>query len=402
MPAIIEGIGKFEASASGNTFAMNLEDAVRVYDQYTVKQTDRIARALGVYSDVRLDRGSLKMRFASWSTPRNLFRARKNGCSWNPVSGPILSVDEYNTCPIEYNGEQCPDAFWNDCWERIFGQGNDINNLLATAEGQALVASMLRQIYTGLGNSFFDLANFAAHPRLTVVNNNGLWQGDAGSWADYYAQQTGVDCGGIVTLLDALRASGMLNLSVNIPLSDVNTTTKQYTGDIMDLVAAVKAASTPEMKAAMVNGVNGRLPVWLATAPVYEAYLNYIRSLAPGNELAYKFMVQVSDGETMMNREALMLDGMYFIQWDAFGPYDAITGDQSYRLALVVPGVFGVLSDLQDVQGATFGGAGLIVQQSPLLKDKGLLWMAMNMRFGAGLADTNLITMASGTYRPVA
>ena len=383
------------------TMRVSLTDSVRLYDRYAVQQTDPMARALGVYSQVRLDPRNLEMIFASFSTPRSLFRGRTNGCTWNPVGGISLGVERYPTCPIEYNGEQCPDAFWNDCWERIFGQGNDIHNLLATAEGQDLVARMLRQIYTGLGNSFFDLSQFAAHPRLSVINANALWQGDAGSWEDYYAQQMSVTCGGIITQLDALKEDGLPNLSVIIPPNHVNTTTREYTGDVLDLAAQVIAASTPEMQTAITSGIDGRLPVWLASPAVYRAYEDYLSSLAPGNEQAYRFLINLEDQPNGLSRTALRLKGMAMIQWEAFSQYDAITGDQSYRLALVAPGVFGVLSDVQDPGSALFSGSGLVVQQSPLLKDKGKLLMLINLRFGTGIADTRFVTMASGTYRQV-
>lgn len=399
MPAIISGLGAFDVIGGAPTMQISLNESARLYDRYAVQNTNALARQLKVYSDVTLDPNTLEMVFASFSTPRSLFRARQNGCTWNPVGGVSLGVERYPTCPIEYNGEQCPDAFWNGCWERIFGQGNEIHNLLGTAEGQDLVDRMLRQIYTGLGNSFADLSDFANHPRLTIINNNGLWQGDAGAWEAYYSQQMGVTCGGIVTQLDALHAQGLPNVSVIIPPNHVDLATKTYTGDVVDLANAVIAASTPEMNAAIISGVNGMLPVWLATAPVYRAFETYLESMSPTNEQAYRFMLNASDAPNGLSRTALRYKGMAMIQWDGFAQYDAITGDQSYRLALVAPGTFGILSDVQGIATSAFRGAGLAVQQSPLLKDKGMLWMLMNLRFGTGIADTRFVSMASGTYR---
>lgn len=61
----------------------------------------------------------------------------------------------------------------------------------------------------------------------------------------------------------------------------------------------------------------------------------------------------------------------------------------------------GVLSNVEDVANRLFSGAGLVVQQSTSLDDKGKVFMSTTFRWGAAIADPKMAVMASLIIRPV-
>ena len=86
------------------------------------------------------------------------------GVSGTLKVGLNMNLDEFSTGPLEYNGEECPDAFYEGCMEKIFGTGNDIKKMTATEEGQALLAEFFKKIYAAIHNSIYDLIRWANHP----------------------------------------------------------------------------------------------------------------------------------------------------------------------------------------------------------------------------------------------
>ncbi len=399
--AMIEGGFGLNATDAGNRIEVQTESSVQIFNNIAVLQTDQYARALGIYGDVVLDR-NLKGRFASLSTPKHLLSKRKNGCTWNPKGGVRMNVDEFPTCPVEFDGEQCADTFYGTCFERLFGPGNSVRDFASTPEGQALLANMLTKIYQGLGNSFFDLYNFANHPLIEQANTEGFYRAGVEEWADYVDQMLSGDCGGLITQLDALAAAGNPYYSAIIPLSDINVATKKYTGDVIALLRSVKENASADLQSAfdsgmMIDGAN-RMPVYLVTNDIFNALKDWITSKAGTNELAYRYTLENADGTTQLMRNVLMIDGVPIVRWDACARFDAITGAQSTRVALVAPQAFGVLHDVASL--AQWEGMGLLVEQSNRLADKGKVFMTTTFRWGAGIADTDFVSMASQIVHP--
>lgn len=397
---MLEGGFVFEQTAGGNTIALQRETAMIVYDNVVAANTDQYARQLGLYSSVNLNR-DLEGVFASFDTPKHLFSNRKKGCTWNPKGKLRMNVDTFPTCPIEYNGEQCPDVFYDNCFERIFNGGNGITEMAGTAEGQALLAKMVSSIYRGLGNSMFELYNFAGHPLITNANANGTYRVGVDEWEDYTDQMLSGNCGGLITQLDALKAEGVQGYTTDVPY---NTTTGAFSGTFADLFNSIKDSASADFQTMIDNGVyiDGvrRDPIILVSKEIYQSYKNFITAMAGTNELAYRYMIENSDGTTSLSKNILMYDGLPVIQWEAVSQFDALVGTKSHRMAIVAPGNFGVLANVQDVQNMMFNGMGLVIQQSPLLRDKGKYEMATYLRWGAGIANTNLCAMASTILHP--
>ncbi|MGL4640875.1 MAG: hypothetical protein ACRCVX_14220 [Shewanella sp.] len=399
----IEG-GFHLTSEGGNRVSVETQSALTFFDNISVTQTDQHARALGLYGEVLMPRGSQKARFASFSTPQHLFSTRKNGCSWNPKGGLRMNVDEFNTCAIEFDGEQCIDTFYGTCFEALFGSGNASREFGSTPEGQRILIKMMQKIYQGLGNSFFDLYHFANHPLIKTANIESFYTAGVEAWADYVDQMINDECGGLVTQLDALAAEGNPYYSAKIPDADINVSKRKYTGDVIDLLNSVRERASYNLRAMcdngmMVDGAN-RMPAYLVTDDVFNAYKDWIRAKAGTNELAYRYTIEGMDGTTNLMRNVLMIDSMPIVRWSACSNFDAITGAYSTRVALVSPQVFGVLSDVSGIQQSQFEGMGLVMQQSPLLKDKGKIYMTTGFRWGAGIADTDFVCMASNVSTP--
>lgn len=400
--------GGFSITSQGGAgqIVVQTESALRFFRKFTVANTDQYARQLGLYANVNLGR-DLKGRFASLSTPKHLLSNRKNGCTWDPKGNVRLGIDEFPTCPVEYNGEQCPDIFYGTCFERLFAPGSN-TPMTDSAEAQAVLRELLEQIYLGLGNSFFNLYNFANHPIIEEVNTTKKYVVDEVEWVDYYDQQMSADCGGLITQLDLLADNPIYakyyNLQIAEGASGINLTTNDYDGDITDLLRSLEKAASPKLRIAInqgvqISGAGRRFPVILLTDPEYLALEKYYADMAPGNELAYKFMLELEDGTTQLMPNMLRWKKMPVIRWEAFTEFDAITGVKSHRAAIVAPGSWGVLGNVDQLENRLFSGAGLAVQESPLLKDKGKIYMFTTFRWGAAIADAEMCVMASNTIR---
>lgn len=400
MPTIEGGFG-LTNTGSARTISVQTESAMQIFDNIAVLETDRFARELGLYGDVVLGR-DLKGRFGSFTTPKHLLSNRKNGCTWNPKGGMRMNVEEFPTCPVEFDGEQCPDVFYGTCFERLFGPGNDVRDFSATAEGQDILSAMLTKIYQGIGNSFFDLYNYANNPMISTANTEGFYGVSVEEWEDYVDQMLSGECGGIITQLDELAAAGEAYYDMSIPLADVDVAAKKYTGNIIELLEDLKDQASAELQSAMdtgvmINGVN-RMPIILLTPNMFRAYKAWITAQAGTNELAYRYTLERTDGTTTMTANILMYDGMPVIRWDAPARFDAITGALTFRAAIAMPGVFGVLHDVADLM--QFEGMGLLIEQSTRLADKGKVFMTTNFRWGAGIANKDFVSHVSLVLHP--
>ena len=400
MPVIEGGFGLM-ATDSSRRVQVQTESWLTIFENVALAQRDQYARALGLYGDVVLGR-DLEARFASFDTPKHLWSSRKNGCTWNPKGGIRMSIESFPTCPIEFDGEQCPDVFYGTCFERLFGPGMKVRDFAGTPEGQELLAKMLRKLNLGLGNSFFDLYNFANHPIIEQANLEGFYQVSVKEWEAYIDQMLNDRCGGLITQLDELAARGTPGYDLEIPLTADDIANNTFSGSFIDLIEDLKAAAGADLQTAIESGMemNGaiRYPIILATPPEFNAYKAYIRSLAGTNELAYRYMLEGSDGTTKLMRNVLVYDNMPVVRWDAHVPFDKITGAQSHRVAIVSPGVFGVLHDVDDLQ--QWEGMGLVMQQTDDLRDKGKVLFSTTLRWGAAIANTDFIVMASNILHP--
>ncbi|MCB0542098.1 MAG: hypothetical protein KDC70_01185 [Saprospiraceae bacterium] len=401
------GLG-FSTDSTGRTryFTINTESSVKFFEKIAIQQRDIQANMLGLYGLIPVGR-DLKARFASLTTPAHLFSRRSNGCVWTPVGATRSNLVEFNTCPIEYNGEECPDAIYGTCLERIFGAGNKARDLMGTEEGSALVMQIMRRVMLGLGNSFSELVHFAKHPVIEQINSEGSYSTTPEKWARFYAQQMDSDCGGLITILDDLAAKGHPGHTVSLPDGDFDAN-ENYTGaesgrSILDLLNALVDAAQYEFKQWIDYGVTRDdgvqiWPVIKLTSKLYRAYEKYLEDTYTHLMPSYQYRLTLSDGTGQLIPGALKYHNMAVTRWDEVGWFDNITGATSHRAAILAPGVLGVAHDVDDL--AQFDGMGMQFIQRLDAPWKGKIFMDTTLRWGAGIGDPDFITQAANISLP--
>ncbi len=399
--SIVDGgaqVATLDAGASSRTISFPTDAFLTLFERVGVKEGDPTSDLLGIYSRMNVGR-DMKARLAFFTKPNSLLSARTPGCTWKPKGGVRMQTDTIDTYPIVYDGEQCPDQIFGECFERLFGTGTNVYDVLGTPEGRALFQQMLNAIYLGLGNSAMQLALFGNHPAIEVVNNNGKHNLSAEAWEDYYDQQTSTNLSGIITILDDLNTSGVPGFDVPLPDTDFNAA-GQYTGNIINLIESLKAAAGYEFSA-IINGEfapGAPRPIILLTDALFNAYRNYLITLYNANPATLAYQLQGPDGQLFRMHNVLDYFGLPVVRWTASEAFDNVCGTKAHRAALLAPGAFGIA--YSGDFASQYEGMGLIVEQRLDLPHKGKVFMHTTFRLGAAVAK-DFVTYAANVQVPV-
>lgn len=410
-PINFEGI-TIDADRSGRYIEVPTADTMTIFEKVSVRETDIAMNALGLYTNVRLN-GKQKVVFGSLKAPQSVFRGRRNGCVWIPKGRIRQNLDEFPTCPIEVNMEICPDAFWNDCYERIFAGGNGVRNLLGTPQGAQMFQMILSVAYEGVGNSFSQVYNFANHPFIEQSNTAGFYNNASGEgmdendWQDYYEQQTDPECAGVITTLDALMAEGQKGF-IEIPDADIDWANNEYTGDIIALFNKLINLAKGAFGSWIQNGgrvrgvtaaqndlyrpVGGKVfPIILCTKPEFQAYEDYLITTFGTIPNIYQFFLTKDDGQYLVPG-VLRYKGMPVVLWDECSTFDEFVGTQSHRVCITAPGNFGIAYDVNSLE--QFAGMGMRIVQKLDPPEMGKIFMHTTLRYGGGILDPDFVVMA--------
>lgn len=411
MSQIVEGrffplkeIGaSFSTSDGGTTryLTITTQAEIQMFERFIVQERDIAANELNLYSSVPVGRNG-KARFANLSTPAHLFSKRKNGCSWSPKGRIRTNITEFGLCPIEYDGEQCTDVLWNSCWESILGKGLDVYDWFATEEGRTMVAGVLRQTHAGLGNSFSELVNFANHPLIDQVNSLGSYAVTPAEWDDFYDQQMGDDCAGLITQIDAMRGKGHEAYNIDIPDASFNAE-GAFTGDILALMQSLRMKAKGDFKTWIRTGMRtptGQIlwPIVMLTSALYEAFEEHIVALHGDHESGFQYLFTRSNGQAQLLPGVLRYKNMPVVRWDEIDRFDAITGCVSHRAAIVAPGVLGISHDTDSLEQFTGMGMRMVQKLDP--PDKGKLFQWTTKKWGAAIGDVDFLVHASNVSLP--
>lgn len=390
----------FNGDRASRVIDIPTEAALTIFDQYSVRRPVLAENLVGLYSFVRPRLGDPhRVRFGRLSTPRHLLQ-KANGCGWNPKGQVLLGVETHSLGSVDYDGEQCPDEF-AECLEGIFGHGNDAKDMLNTPAGRALFNQLLDRIYTGLGNSLWDLLHFANHPVIDLADTNG-WTGvNADEWADYFDQQKHDQVGGIITILDNLKdVTGLEQLQVTIQSSDVSADGKDFTGDVIALFKSLVASALPDFQI-MIDDVRGaNAPVIVCSRSIFQAYKDYLTSTYNTIPQGFQLFYTGEDGQRYPVRNVLQWDGLWVVQASSWNTFDRINGVNTHRAILTAPGNFGVGYDVQDVLTQQFGGIGLMVKQWLEPPYKGKVYMSTRFGLTGAIVDPDFLSMASYIAQP--
>lgn len=381
-------------------FEMRTEAVLRFFDKIAVKYGDINSDMLGIFSRMNIGR-DLKARIASLTTPDSLFSSRKNGCVWNPKGKIRLNTSTVETCPIEVNMEQCPDSLWGDCFEMLFGTGNSVRDMNSTPESRALFQQFLRNVFIGIGNSFFMYTAFSNHPLIETANTLGFWSSvtDSDQWTDFYDQMTSTTCGGYITILDDLAAEGEPGFDYPIPEADFDANGK-YTGDIVAFLEGMKESARGAFRAMIESEQRPGIPrpIFLLSRALFNAYREHIRTTYTGISEGYRFLLTGVDGQVVRMQNVLDFDGLPVMHWDASTTFDAKVGSTCHRAALIAPGSFGIAYN-GDV-ARQYEGMGLKILQRLEAPYQGKIYLDTTLRAGAALADKDFVVYGSLLLHP--
>jgi hypothetical protein len=377
-------------------------DALTLLSKYSIKYPLLRENLVGLWSFLNIGR-NLKARYMSMKTPRFSLSKRKSGCQWNPKGKVTTELDEFTTGAVVYQGEQCPDAFYEECLERIFGAGNDITDMLATPEGQAIFEELLMKIYTGLSNDIYNLITWANHPLITQSDTNGWYTSKTPTddWAAFKDQQLHAEIGGHMTVLDSLATeTGLDNL--NVPLQASWVSGKKFTGDVEALFQSLVDAAPYDFEAMIDSAGEGMQPIMPVTKGIFDAYESLLTTTYNAIPEGYRLRVTGVDGinENQPINNVLKWKGIWIYKATAWGAFDHITGVTQHRAVLTAPGNFGVAYRTEALIGGQGSGVAMQIEQSQRLKDQGKVYMSTNFRLGSSIMDSDFVTMASLTLTP--
>lgn len=393
------GIG-FNGDRAGRTIDIPTEAALMLFDDYAVRRPVLAENLVGLYSFVRPRPGDPhRVRFGRLTTPKHLLQ-KANGCGWSPKGRVIMNTEAHDLGSVDYDGEQCPDEF-AECLNGIFGQGNDAKDMLGTPAGRALFEQLLNRVYTGLGNSLWDLLHFANHPVIDLADAGGWSTAPADEWADYLDQQSHEKVGGLITILDQLKdVTGLEQLQVTIQSSDVSTDGREYTGDVIDLFNALIAAALPDFQI-MVDEVRGQgAPILVVSRSIFQAYKNYLNATYTNIPQGFQLFYQGEDGMSYPVRNVLQWDGIWVVQASSWNAFDRLNGVTTHRAVLTAPGNFGVGYDVQEVLSGQYGGIGLMVKQWLEPPYKGKVYMSTRFGLTGAIVNPDFLSMAAYIHQP--
>lgn len=392
---------EIDSNGSSNFIRVKTGAWLNIFQRQGVELSSVTKNELGLFSILKVD-GYGKAKFQSIKPAYHLFRPRQNGCVWSPNGKIRTGLVDINTSPIEYQGEQCPDAYWGDCMESLFTEGNGVRDLKGSPELQKLLGVTLSTLATGLGNSFHELAAFGLHPLITDADTNGTFAVDEDRWEDFYGQMVGSadrpnETSGIVTLLDALADAGESGYDIDIPDADIDAN-DNYRGDIIALFEAIISHAKFELRTAARNGVTigsaKRYPIMLCTDAEFRAYEQYLLSNSSGNDYMLNFQLMGTDGTMRMLPGVLNYKGIPIVRWDESAYFDEIVGTKCHRVCLVMPGTFGIATDVMNLPGAWNPGTGLRITQRLEAPYNGKIYMDTTFRWGTALADKDFCVYA--------
>lgn len=384
----------FDSSNQSRYITIPTGTAIKLFNKVALVAPDLVANELGLFTVGSIGRNK-EVVFTSINAPKHILGKRRDGCTWSPKGKITNDIEKTTLCPVEYQGENCPDAFWDSCFETVFGTGNDVKDMFATAEGRALQQEIIRKIYLGLGNSFYELAMWGNHPLIDEADSNGWYTAPEDEWADYTDQQEA--CTGIMTLVDELKATGLPNYNVPIHLSDVDG--DRYVGDAFALLDRVINTSSSLMSQALRQGVlNGRAPILQVTKGIFDRLTEQLMiKFSQIPDMYFYFMMGTNQDRTMLPG-ILRYKGYIIYCNDAWAMFDELTGTITHRVMLSTPGIFGIVADVPDLK--QFSGMGLRITQHLDAPYNGKIFMDTTFKMATAILSKSLVNNASLTLTP--
>lgn len=380
----------------GREMSVNLETATQFFRKSFVEKGSPLSDPVGLFS--QLDVGADgKAKLIQIGTPRHVLQPLTNCTTWNPKGSINLTPGEIGTAAVEFMGTQCSDAFVGECFEKLLPLGSDIWDFTATPEGRGLFNVMLAGVYSALGNSIHDLVFFGKHPLITDADTSTWYNTDkvtTEEWEDFIEQMTLIDMKGIYTLIDELKAASTPGYTVDISSYYTGTGAFDTTKDVTALFDLVLGEATGELNVAL-ERMRGQIDVAIIVdGTTFRAYKKYIIANYGAIPQGFEFLME---GEAQ--RGVLMYDGKPVIVDDSIGMMDAYLGVNQRRVMVTALGNWAIARQ-QVALPSEFDGAGLMIEQSPRLRDKKRVDMNAVFRLNTAITDTDFMVSGEHTVTP--
>lgn len=396
-----------EKNSPTNYLSLNTKAAVNFFRRISVLKTNIVLNSLGLYSFGKMGRNG-EVRFASMNAPKHVLSPRTGkGCSFTAKGRIDMGVTEFYVDPVQYQGKQCPDSLYETNFERIFGTGHGIKDLMGTPEGKKLFGEIVYLTYIGLGNSFYEMATYAGHDLIFEADSNDWYTVDDKQWEDYLDQQDTKRMVGHMTIIDKLASEqGLEHFNVEIAANEISDDGKDFIGEAKDLFDRCLEAQPAEMKLANKyrSTVVGK-SIFLVSPSIFKKYR---RELQEDNmngipeDLYYTLhgnFAKIANMNTSTYAEGVLkYDGHVVVEMTEWEAFDTMTGTNTHRCLLASPGVLGLGYDVVPIK--QFDGLGLRFVQKLDAPDNGMIYMDTYFDLGSGIVNHDFIVNASRTFVP--
>jgi len=356
-------------------------------------------RNLSVY---KFEIGKTKFRMTHLSRPQNVLQPKLGCDDWVPTVGFSLRPWEISSVEYELMGEQCPDEFDLGCARNLKTSADELNRLGGSNPTiNAIEMAMAMQTRSALVDSVYKIAwfgdiNFSAKVTSGAVNISALPLKEQTKLTNMLQHHNG-------WWSEITARVGQSGEYVKIRYVDTNDGTSggnaTNPANIADYLRELRMASHPILQFWNLDRPNGEWPVYLLQRGLFDALIAYYRSL--GTEIANQLIM---DG--IPNQRVTTFDGYTVIMMPEWDMYDYETGNtaasggskKQRAIFTAVQNLCGV-AHANTVEGMP--DSALVIQKSPLIKDKGKSWMYASLGVGFGIAQPILMTVgynSSDTY----
>lgn len=328
-----------------------------------------------------------KVKMNHLSKPNNGLQPRTNCKDWSPSLSVAFRSTELTVCSFELMAEQCEDDFNAGCLRNLEAVGNNMIDMGASAQLSEIQAAAVMLTMETITDDIYEIAWFGD---TEFSDANDQWHSDLSQ----------MDVADAEHLKKKIRhCEGWWKEIVERTAETAPLEKVRYV-DSNDGTAggnATNPANVTTFMQTMINQSSSKLrtwakarpmaerPVFLLQSEIYQAYITYLTSL--GNDEAFRLLVNGTPVEGVYTFKGYPV--MEVSEWSIFDEKIGAGGKNQRALFIAQENlVIGI--DADSVAG--YQGQGLVVQKSPLVKDKGMYYMYTALKLGARIAYPELVT----------
>lgn len=320
----------------------------------------------------------------------------QTGCEvWNPSAAAYVTSDKIQCEYMEVNKTLCGDEFIAKCLHNIASKKKEITDLMVNQKNLTpITASLVLGLKAAIGSSVFKMGWFGDP-------NIGTSSYHSADFVDYAHRRSSDQRARFLTMMQQNEGIDTLlrRRAGNKQVAYVDTNNGTATGNatlptnIDDFLVEMRLKSSDVLQYFDQYAPGAGMPGYWLQGGLWNAFMKYLKSL-PGGSDNHRFIV---DGTPVPG--VYEFDGYPVVKWndpDMFDTSMGLKGDNGHslnqRAIFAAPNVPTLITNLNDANGIT--GQGLLIQESPLIREKGRTDMYMSLGVGSGIAHNELITYA--------